>query len=119
MSVRARIEDAECLWSAGRYEGAVIAVLHDLNLAARYANRILMLHEGKTVAQGPPEEALCPDIIKNVYGIDCVVWKHPSGCPWVVPLLNDGAPGGTGNPREEPRHQERGAPRREISLQST
>lgn len=68
---------------------AVVAVLHDLNLAARYAGRIIVLHNGRTVVQGPPCEALTPAIIRSVYGIDCVVWKHPSGCPWVVPLLDD------------------------------
>ncbi len=71
---------------------AVVAVLHDLNLAARFADRIIVLHEGKTVVQGPPRAALRPEIIRNVYGIDCVVWNHPSGCPWVVPLLESEAP---------------------------
>lgn len=69
---------------------AVVAVLHDLNLAARYADRIIMLHEGDTEIHGTPEEALNPAIIKRVYGIDCVIWTHPSGCPWVVPLLAEG-----------------------------
>jgi len=71
---------------------AVVAVLHDLNLAARYADRIIVLNHGETVVQGPPDEALRPETIREVYGIECVVWTHPSGCPWVVPLLDSAAP---------------------------
>mgnify|MGYP003656096182 CR=1 FL=1 len=72
-----------------RHDGcAVIAVLHDLNLAARFADHIIMLNQGKTAAQGPPKEVLTAENIQAVYGIGCVVWEHPSGCPWVVPLLD-------------------------------
>ncbi len=72
-----------------RQEGcAIIAVLHDLNLASRFADQLVLLHEGRTAAQGTPEEVLTAACIHDVYGIESVVWKHPCGCPWVVPLLD-------------------------------
>ncbi len=66
--------------------GAVVAVLHDLNLAARYATRLVLLHEGRIAATGTPEAVLTPAHLRNFLGLECVVWRHPSGCPWVVPV---------------------------------
>ena len=48
---------------------AVIAVLHDLNLAARHADRVLMLNNGQLVAQGSPREVLEPAQIQTVFGV--------------------------------------------------
>nr|WP_010131719.1 heme ABC transporter ATP-binding protein [Microbulbifer agarilyticus] len=47
---------------------AVIAVLHDLNLAARYADRMVMLARGRIQADGPPADLLQPALIEQVYG---------------------------------------------------
>jgi iron complex transport system ATP-binding protein len=52
----------------------VIITLHDLNLAARFADRVLVLGEGKLVVDGPAEVALTPDILSTVYGV--VVRRH-------------------------------------------
>lgn len=48
---------------------AAVCVLHDLNLAAHYATRILLLSEGQIVADGQPEAVLAPDLLSRVYGI--------------------------------------------------
>ena len=55
----------------------VIAVIHDLNLAAQYADRILMLNNGKIVADGKPLEVLTPTNIEEVYGWPVQVIPHP------------------------------------------
>ncbi|WGL16098.1 heme ABC transporter ATP-binding protein [Microbulbifer bruguierae] len=47
---------------------AVVAVLHDLNLAARYADRMVMLSSGSVLADGAPDELLQPDLVEQVYG---------------------------------------------------
>jgi iron complex transport system ATP-binding protein len=47
----------------------VILTLHDLNLAARFADRVLVLSEGKLVVDGPADAALAPDILSKVYGV--------------------------------------------------
>lgn len=57
---------------------AVIIVLHDLNLAAQYADRLVVLHEGKLVCDATPWAALQPDMIQNVYGYHSIVAKHPT-----------------------------------------
>ncbi|MEE3661946.1 heme ABC transporter ATP-binding protein [Brenneria sp. g21c3] len=56
---------------------AVCCVLHDLNLAALYADRILLLHAGKLVAQGTPEQVLQADILTRWYQADLSVGPHP------------------------------------------
>lgn len=56
---------------------AVCCVLHDLNLAALYADRILLLHQGQLVAVGPPQEVLQADILTCWYQADLGVVQHP------------------------------------------
>lgn len=47
----------------------VLAVLHDLNLAARFADRAALLDGGRVVADGPPAEVLRPDLVRRVFGV--------------------------------------------------
>lgn len=65
----------------------VIAVLHDLNLAARYCARLVVLREGRVMADGPTGQVLTEDLISRVYGSEVVVAPHPlDGGPQVIPL---------------------------------
>lgn len=57
---------------------AVVVVLHDLNLAAQYSDRMVILHDGKLVTDAAPWQALKPEIIEDVYGYQSIVAKHPS-----------------------------------------
>ena len=57
----------------------VIAVLHDLTMAARYCDRLLIVDGGRIVADGTPREVLTPDLLRAVYGIDARV---ESGGDW-------------------------------------
>jgi iron complex transport system ATP-binding protein len=64
---------------------AVAAVLHDLNLAAQYADRMLLLHGGRPHALGAPEEVLTPETLAATFGLPVVVVPHPCfDCPLVV-----------------------------------
>lgn len=64
----------------------VVVVLHDLNLASAYADRIVMLCEGRIAADGAPRAVLTRDIIGQVYGQTVQVIEHPTrGVPLVVP----------------------------------
>lgn len=56
---------------------AVCCVLHDLNLAALYADRILLLHQGQLVASGTPQEVLQTEILTRWYQADLGVVHHP------------------------------------------
>ena len=63
----------------------VLAVLHDLNLACQYCDRLVMIGEGKIQAMGTPAEVLTAATVKRVYGVDVWVRKHPtSGRPYVI-----------------------------------
>jgi iron complex transport system ATP-binding protein len=65
----------------------VVLVLHDLNLAARYADRILAMQEGRVVADGPPNEVLTESLMQSVFRTQARVQKHPCyNCPLVISL---------------------------------
>ena len=66
---------------------AVLAVLHDLNLAAAYCDRLILLHEGVIVAQGTPGQVLTAAHLRQVYGVRVWVRRHPlTGRPWLLTL---------------------------------
>lgn len=63
----------------------VLAVLHDLNLAAQYADRVLVLAGGRVTALGTPEEVLTPAVIEEAFGHRVAVTPHPClKCPLIV-----------------------------------
>jgi iron complex transport system ATP-binding protein len=70
------------------HEGAgVLVILHDLNLAAQYADRVVMLNQGRLVNCGTPTEVLTRDAIYETFAVRAVVTKHPfMDCPLVVPV---------------------------------
>lgn len=69
---------------AGR---TVVAVLHDLNQAARYASRLVVMQSGCIVAQGAPADVLTAELVRTVFSLDCEIVADPqSGAPMVVPL---------------------------------
>jgi iron complex transport system ATP-binding protein len=68
--------------------GAALAVvLHDLNLASAYADRILLLREGRLAALGPPRETLTEPLLSDIFGCRVSVMPHPdTGLPLVLPM---------------------------------
>jgi iron complex transport system ATP-binding protein len=65
----------------------VVAVLHDLNHAARYASHIIAMRDGRIVAEGAPREVITSERVEEVYGLPNVVIDDPvTGGPLVVPL---------------------------------
>ncbi|MBX9754516.1 MAG: heme ABC transporter ATP-binding protein [Pseudomonadaceae bacterium] len=56
---------------------AVLVIVHDLNLAARYCDRLLLLANGRPQVLGSPDEVLQPDNLKAVFGLDVLVQRHP------------------------------------------
>ncbi len=64
---------------------AVLAVLHDLNLAGAFADRVMVMSDGRVVASGTPEEVLCPDLLSAVFNQPVMVVPHPqTGKPVVL-----------------------------------
>ena len=63
----------------------VVMVLHDLNLAQRYADRVLLLHEGRVHACGRPEEVLTTETIRRVFDVDVDFLPGGPSCPrWIA-----------------------------------
>lgn len=76
----------------------VVAVLHDLNLAAQYCHRLLVLHQGRIVAEGTPAEIMDPALIGRVYGTVPAVVPHPvSGIPQILLQPAEGEAGRMGS----------------------
>jgi iron complex transport system ATP-binding protein len=64
----------------------LVAVLHDLNQAARYATHLIAMRDGRIEAQGPPAEIITAELVERVFGVPCRIIEDPeSGTPLVVP----------------------------------
>ncbi|MEU7647353.1 ABC transporter ATP-binding protein [Streptomyces huasconensis] len=64
----------------------VVVVLHDLNQAARYADHLVAMKSGEIVAEGPPSKIVTEELVREVFGLQCVVVPDPvTGSPLVVP----------------------------------
>ena len=64
----------------------IVAVLHDLNQAARYASHLIVMKDGGVVAAGPPSEVFTAELITEVYELPCRIVTDPeTGTPLVIP----------------------------------
>ncbi|MDP3951500.1 ABC transporter ATP-binding protein [Microbacterium sp.] len=64
----------------------LVAVLHDLNHASRYATHLVAMRDGAVVAEGTPQEIVTSDLVREVFGLECRVIEDPAtGTPMVVP----------------------------------
>ncbi|MEM8904358.1 MAG: ABC transporter ATP-binding protein [Actinomycetota bacterium] len=65
----------------------IVVVLHDLNLACRYAHHIVAMRDGELVTAGPPTDVITAETVREVFGLECVVIDDPvSATPLVVPI---------------------------------
>ncbi|MER7814861.1 ABC transporter ATP-binding protein [Streptomyces sp. NPDC096153] len=77
LDIRHQLELLELLTTL---EVTCVVALHDLNLAARYCDHIVVLDRGQVAAAGTPEAVLAPDLIRSVYGVDVLVDReHTTG----------------------------------------
>jgi iron complex transport system ATP-binding protein len=84
----------ELLRSLVRDGLGVLVITHDLNLASRYADRMVLMHRGRVVASGMPAEVLRADILSQAFGWPVAVTQWPGGAPQVHPLRRQDAPEG-------------------------
>lgn len=71
--------------------GIVFAVLHDLNLAAEFADEMVVLHRGRVAASGPPSRSLFERVVDEVYGVAGAASRPPAaGVPFVLPQVRAG-----------------------------
>jgi len=86
LDIRHQLEAMDIIKKLVNEKGiSAIMAIHDLNLASRYADRIIMLNGGTIVAAGNPPSVLTPENIKQVYGVEAVV-RTESGRPYIVPI---------------------------------
>jgi len=64
---------------------AVVSAMHDLTLAGMYADRLVLMHDGTTVARGSAEDVLTPDNLAKYYGVNARVLREPDGTIVVIP----------------------------------
>jgi iron complex transport system ATP-binding protein len=82
-----QIEILDLLFELNEKEGrTIVMVLHDLNLACRYAHNLVAIRDQKIYAQGKPENVISCSLVKNVFDMDCQVTSDPLfGTPLCIP----------------------------------
>jgi iron-siderophore transport system ATP-binding protein len=84
------------LHASGR---TLVAVLHDLNQACRYATHLIAMREGSVVARGTPSEVVDAELVERVFGVRCRVIADPeTGTPLIVPTRGGPRRGARGTP---------------------
>jgi iron complex transport system ATP-binding protein len=82
-----------CVTLCRRRGRTVVAVLHDLNHACRFADRIVAMKQGRIVAQGVPGDVITSELVEQVYGLACRIIPDPeTGTPLVIPRASRAVP---------------------------
>jgi iron complex transport system ATP-binding protein len=90
LDVRHQIDVTKLLKKMVSEKGILtIMISHDINIAAKYSDEIIMMHDGKIFATGTPKEVITEDNLRTVYGVECVVVED-QGSPHVI--LRDSIP---------------------------
>lgn len=85
LDIRAQLHTLALMRALADEGIAVLAALHDLTLAARHADHVIVLDHGRVVASGPPAETLTPELIELVYDVRADVIPHPvDGTPLIA-----------------------------------
>lgn len=79
LDIRAQLQVLHLLSDLARAGGTVLLALHDLNLALRFCDWLVVLHGGQVVAEGRPAEILREDLLARVYGVHASLIEGPSG----------------------------------------
>lgn len=104
LDINHQVEILDLLVRLNRGHGlTIVIVLHDLNLAAMYCGRLLLIGGGRIAAEGRPEEVLTPGNLERVYGSNVLVGRHAIyGCPQITLVSQlKAAPVAAGAVREE------------------
>jgi iron complex transport system ATP-binding protein len=90
LDITHQIELLELFTDLNRVGHTIVAVLHDLNHAARFGTHLIAMKDGAVAAEGPPSEIVTAELVEDVFGLRCLVMSDPVvGTPHVVPLGRD------------------------------
>ena len=90
LDIAHQIELMELFTDLNERGTTLVAVLHDLNQAARYGTHLIAMKDGAIVAQGAPSEIVTADLVEEVFGLRCIVVPDPvTGTPLVAPMGRD------------------------------
>jgi ABC-type cobalamin/Fe3+-siderophores transport system ATPase subunit len=89
LDVRHQLDVLELVRRLNREHGLTVCwVLHDLNAAAAFSDRMVWLRDGRVVAHGPPDELLTPDLVRRTFDVQATVVTEPgSGRPVYLPFV--------------------------------
>lgn len=87
LDIAHQIELMDLFQDLNRLQGhTLVAVLHDLNQACRYADNLIAIKSGQVMATGVPKDIVTEALIEDVFGLSCVILEDPiSGTPLVIP----------------------------------
>jgi len=87
LDIAHQIELLELLRVLNRRDGhTVVAVLHDLNHACRYASHIIAMRDGQILAEGAPAEIITAELVEEAFGLPCIIIEDPlAKTPMVIP----------------------------------
>ena len=87
LDIAHQIELMDLFQDLNRLQGhTIVAVLHDLNHACRYADNLIAMKAGKIIASGAPKDVVTEALIENVFGLPCMILEDPvSGTPLIIP----------------------------------
>ncbi|MDO9398152.1 MAG: ABC transporter ATP-binding protein [Herbiconiux sp.] len=87
LDIAHQIELMELFTDLHEAGSTLVAVLHDLNQAARYATHLIAMKDGAVMAQGSPAEIVTAELVHEVFGLECLVVPDPvTGTPSVAPI---------------------------------
>ncbi|MDE0213630.1 MAG: ABC transporter ATP-binding protein [Chloroflexota bacterium] len=78
-----------------------VAAIHDLTLAARFCDRLVLLSEGRVLGEGAPADVLTPELIGSAFGVEAVVYPDPNTGALAISLIG---------PADQPLHEANGRP---------
>ncbi|MGN6204780.1 ABC transporter ATP-binding protein [Humibacter sp.] len=87
LDVAHQIDVLDLLTDLARRGTAVVVVMHELNLATRYADQLIAMKDGAIVTSGAPSEVVTSELVRDVFGLDAAIVDDPiSATPLVVPI---------------------------------
>jgi ferric enterobactin transport system ATP-binding protein len=96
LDIAHQIELLELFGHLNREGRTLVAVLHDLNHAARYGTHIIAMKDGTVLAEGTPSQIITEELVEDVFGLPCKIIPDPvAGTPLVIPLGGAASPAAT------------------------